>query len=54
MKRKVHYRCKADGIELCKDGMFKKERLKDKTKKIYQKKTRLRLKKEIKIIKVGL
>lgn len=46
MRRKVHYRYKYSDIDLKSDGMFKKERLKNKDKKNFQKQTRIRLKVE--------
>ena len=46
MKRRVHYRHTWSFIDLCMDGMMDKERLKGDLKKIYQNKTRNRLKNE--------
>lgn len=45
-KRSVHLRYRWSDYDLKLDGMMKKERLKGKLKKIYQKTTRNRLKKE--------
>ena len=45
-KRSVHLRYRWSDYDLKLDGMMKKERLKSKLKKIYQKTTRNRLKKE--------
>lgn len=54
-KRKVHYREPWSFVELKGDGRFKKERLKGDLKKIYQKQTRNRLKREtMKLIKEEL
>jgi len=47
MKRKIHYRWHDSWINLCGDGMFLKEMLKGRSKKIMQKDTRRRLKKEL-------
>jgi hypothetical protein len=44
MKRKTHYREPWSFVELCCDGMYKKERLKGKLKKLYQRKTRTKVK----------
>lgn len=44
MKRKTHYREPWSFVELCCDGMYKKERLKGKLKKLYQRKSRTKLK----------
>ena len=54
MNRSVHFRHKWSFVDLCYDGMYDKERLKGQLKKIYQKTTRNRLKREIsKIIECG-
>lgn len=45
-KRKVHYREPWSFVDLKYDGMYEKERLKGNLKKIYQKQTRNRLKRE--------
>ena len=47
MKRSVHLRHRWDCYDLCMDGVYEKERLKGKLKKIYQRTTRNRLKKEL-------
>ena len=46
MKRSVHTRHKWSFIDLCYDGMYDKERLKGDLKKVYQRATRNRLKRE--------
>ena len=46
MKRSVHLRYRWSDYDLKLDGMMKKERLKGDLKKIYQRVTRNRLKKE--------
>lgn len=46
MKHKVHFRGPWSFVELRMDGMKPKERLKGNLKKIYQRKTRSKLKKE--------
>ena len=46
MRRSVHIRHGWSFIDLCYDGVYDKERLKGDLKKIYQRTTRNRLKKE--------
>ena len=47
MRDKVHFRWRNSWIDLCWDGMYKKERVKGSVKKIMQRDTRRRLKKEL-------
>jgi hypothetical protein len=46
MKRKVHYRKPWSFVELNMDGMMPKERLKGDLKKLYQRATRNKIKKD--------
>lgn len=46
MRDRVHFRYKLSWIDLRGDGMFDKERLKGKVKKIFQRDTRRRLQRE--------
>lgn len=48
MKRKVHFRWRDSWIALCNDGMSRYEMVKGRTKKILQRDTRIKLKKELK------
>lgn len=48
MKRKIHYRWHLSWINLCGDGMYCKEKVDGDVKKILQRETRLRLKREAK------
>ena len=47
MRDKVHFRWKCSWMDLRWDGMYKKEMVKGSTKKIMQRDTRIRLKKEL-------
>jgi hypothetical protein len=47
MRDKVHFRWCNSWIDLCGDGRFNKEMVKGSVKKILQRDTRLRLKKEL-------
>ena len=51
MRDKVHFRWRNSWIELCGDGRFNKEMVKGDVKKILQRDTRRRLKKELGEIK---
>lgn len=46
MRDKVHFRYRASWIDLTGDCRYKKEMLKGRVKKIYQRDTRIRLKRE--------